>query len=161
MKIYTGQTLIVISGDGHGAGKTTLARTFGVPVFSQADAIRVELSQIYPDVDWFDKSPEGKSRPFDGSGLTVRDILIQHGQARCTTDPQYWARQCLEIIQSKPHPVVVVDDIRKLVELSFFREKVGKENLTHFHVSYDGATPEPHFDNQLLRDVAQYLVVRR
>lgn len=158
---YLGVELLLISGDGHGAGKTTFARSLGHPVYSQADAIRYELAGIYPDTNWFDKSPEGKSAPFDNSGLTVRDILIQHGQNQCSNDPEYWARKCLNSIQQKPNRIVVIDDVRKLVELSYFRRTVGKELVTHLHVSYVGASLEPHFDNQLLKDVADYIVVRR
>ncbi|MBX9702806.1 MAG: hypothetical protein K2X39_01505 [Silvanigrellaceae bacterium] len=55
--------IIFISGDGHGAGKTYLARSLvngEHQIFSIANLIRGELVKEYPKYDWYNKNPEFK-----------------------------------------------------------------------------------------------------
>lgn len=157
--------VLIISADGLGAGKTTLAARLGGAKFSFADSIRHEMREVMPDVNWFDKSQAGKLAVVRGTGgKTVRDLLIQVGQERRAENPNYWVEKTAYLIQkfladwdSRHVPPVVVDDLRFLNELAYFRDIFG-DDLTHIHVSSPGATPEPQYQNVELAAVADYTV---
>ena len=88
--------ILAISGDGIGAGKTTLANRLAPgKVRSLAAAMRTELEALYPAYDWFNKTQEYKAntlvKEFDNK--TVRQVLIEYGQTRCDKDSLYWVRK--------------------------------------------------------------------
>lgn len=157
--------LILISGDGIGAGKTTLAKKLAPVTISLSNGIRIELNNEYPTLPWDSRSQEEKDQPrIELSGLTIRDLLIEKGQSRCYLEPEYWARRAGDRIQEtfiEGSRIVSVDDIRKLMEIGYLRERFHQWNVTHFHVSFSGATHEPQFENQQLHDVADYVIVRK
>lgn len=154
---------ILISGSGIGAGKTTLARKFpGASVMSLAGALRDDLAELHPDVNWHDRSQEYKnSRPESLGGLSVREKLVQFGQERCFLEKTYWPRRLMERMSwgAWPSHTFVVDDLRKTVELDYFRQQ-GKSVL-HLHIHHETAIPEPQYDSDALFDVADYVIMRR
>ena len=57
--------LIMISGDGQGAGKTFLALKMTdnkSQIFSIANLIRAQLQKKYPEYDWYNREPEYKMK---------------------------------------------------------------------------------------------------
>lgn len=164
--------IITLSANGHGAGKTTLAEKLCLGeesfIFSIADAVRMEMQEKYPHVDFFDKSPEGKIKLVPETGSTVRQLLILHGQLMSAADPNYWIDKAIQEIDriqrkyilSNDRPItIVVDDMRKSVELAALRRHYGTR-LLHLHLMYPGAVPEPHFDAPQLEKLADYIVLR-
>jgi hypothetical protein len=154
---------ILISGSGIGAGKTYLSRKFaGLPRVSLAQALRDDLYSLHPEIDWNNRSQEYKnSSPPSLGGITVRQRMIDWGQQRCDNEPAYWPRRLMEQLTNTtyPHATFVVDDLRKVVELDYFRGH-GKSVL-HFHVYHDGAVREPQYDGDQLLELADYAIMRR
>lgn len=153
--------VILISGDGVGAGKTTLARRFGT-VLSLAGALRDELTAIYPNYDWFNRTQEYKELtlvPEWGESATVRQVLIEHGQGKCAADPLHYARILVDRVKrmsGMAGGVVAVDDLRKLIELDHFRAEL--LDVVHLHLICPSAQPEAHFQNDELRARADYYI---
>ena len=154
---------ILLSGSGIGAGKTTLARKFaGIPTLSLAGALRQDLYDIYPTVEWNNRTQEYKaSRPAELAGLSVREMLVKFGQDRCNQDPVYWPKRLMTQVSQTAYGnfTAVVDDLRKVIELDYFRHH-GK-SVVHFHIHHETATPEPQYDSDWLFDVADYVLMRR
>lgn len=162
--------LILISGDGIGAGKTTLAnRLVGKEkTISLAGALRAELSSRYPLTDWWDKSQEGKNRLVRDPGVwylrPVREAMLRHGQQQCLDHgADYWARQLanhiLQLKEINPYNTFAVDDLRRLVEVNVLRGIPGV-NVSHLHVSWASAIYEPEFENAALKGLADYIIER-
>jgi hypothetical protein len=126
-------------------------------VRSLAWALRNELMQVYPNYDWHNKTQDYKDNTVvaEAGGRTVRDVMIQYGQDRCLEDPLYWAKRLIENIKANPAPVIAVDDLRKGVELSYFKGAFPGQ-VTHEHLVTPTAIPEPEFENELLRKYADY-----
>lgn len=153
--------LIVISGDGSGAGKTTLARRLSPVIHSFAAELRLELAKSMPTYDWYAKDQAYKDghTVAEYDGLTVRQVMVKFGQSRCVGDEAYWARRLLASLAHEPFPTVAVDDLRKTCELDALRSVYGGR-LTHFHVQFPGAVHEPQYENHLLAARADYLIIR-
>lgn len=161
--------IILVSGSGIGAGKSTLARKLvgagaGL-VVSLGDGIREELSIDYPEIDWYNKSQSHKDTPVQGTDMTVRDHLIQRGQERCVTSPTHWVDHLFWRLTTSPiftnTSTIVVDDLRKVVELKEFRRRTSTwNNCLHFHIEYPSAIYEPQYDGEQLRELADYVVTR-
>lgn len=160
MKIY------LISADGYGAGKSTLAKKLGDEVWSIAGALREDLSRQYPQYKWFSKDQEYKETTkihgYHNNRMSMRDVLVEYGQKECARDPLVWVRKLADrLAQSATiasgSKIFVVDDVRKLCELEYLRAKFGPL-VTHFHIVSTTATPEPHFENDELRQKADYRV---
>lgn len=163
--------LLLISGDGIGAGKTTLARRMvgQSNVIGLAGALRDELFQLYPNTSWWDKSQEGKNKLVQGKGqyegMTVRASLIHHGQHQCTTlGLDYWAQRLKESIidmreNESEQTILAIDDVRKVVELEVLRN-IPHVETTHIHVRWAGAIYEPEFENAELSLRADYIIHR-
>lgn len=152
--------LVLISGDGTGAGKTTLARKMSTKIVSLADAIRMELTEEYPEVDFWDKSQAAKNK-LVSEHLTVRDLLKARGQERRNDDPDYWIKALATYIKThaKADDVYAIDDIRFINEVSYFKKTF--EEVTHVHVCDSRAVYEPEFDNNLLWSIADYTILRK
>lgn len=160
MKLY------LISADGYGAGKSTLARKLGDEVWSIAGSLREDLSRQYPAYKWFSKDQDYKDktrvREYGDGRKTVRGVLVEYGQARASIDPVVWVRamadrltESVKILSGSK--IFVVDDVRKVCEIDHLRSRF-HGLVTHFHVVSKSATAEPEFDNDALRQKADYLV---
>jgi hypothetical protein len=148
--------IILISANGIGAGKTTLANLFNAPVLSLADGIRNELAQIYPQHRSLIMSKkQGDKDIILPSGKSVRGELIQLGESRRQNDSSYWCRLTGKDIAKMNSDTVVIDDIRKMVELSWFQ--LHYANVIHFHLKYRDALDEGYDD---LERYADYVVER-
>lgn len=155
--------IILISGDGIGAGKTTLAERLGWRL-SLAQGIREDLEARYPSIPWHSTDQETKSQRFEElGGRTMREVMIQYGQERCAQVPDYWVERWSFYADAamllSGIGAAVVDDLRKIVELESFRRRYGAF-VTHLHVEYPGAIPEPQYDNEQLKARADYIIRR-
>jgi hypothetical protein len=158
--------IVVISGDGSGAGKTTLAETLGgntSSIWSLAGTMRMQLQQKYPDYDWFNTTQKHKETTIVDDyrrGYTMREAMLEYGSERCKFDKNYWVARLVDRLQRSSSilggPAVYVDDLRKVDELNFFKMKF--PDVLHFHVECDTAKPEPMFDNPMLKNLADYVV---
>lgn len=151
--------LVIISSDGIGAGKTTLAHKLSPNVYSLADRIRDELNTEFPFADFFDKSQAGKQVVVK-DGKTVRDMLIERGMEKRAADPDHWVKSLVNLISvgDNSTDVVVVDDIRFVNEVVYFREHC--REVTHIHLCYKNAVHEPQYENAQLLGIADYTVTR-
>jgi hypothetical protein len=151
--------LILISGAGYGSGKSSYARrllTFvhkGVSV-SLAGGIRAELSAQYPHYNWWAQDQEGKQVLVKETSMTIREMLIKHGQTQCLVK-----RVALTALFND-NKTVVIDDVRKLVELDFFKSKCEELQvpILHHHVVGPKAVAEPQYNNEELKALAEYVV---
>lgn len=153
----------MISGDGIGAGKTTLARSLGDQVWSLAGALRDELALLYPNYDWHNRTQAYKEKTIvkEADYRSVRQVLIEHGQAQCERDPVHYVRQIVDKLKGVSRIAsgtsrVAVDDLRKVIELEYFREHL--PNVVHYHIVNPDAIPEKHFQNEELKLRADYLI---
>lgn len=160
MKVY------LISGDGFGAGKSTLARKLGDEVWSIAGALREDLKRQYPNYDWFNKDGDYKKstrvREYGDGRKYLRDVMIEYGQAKCDIVPTYWVSQLADRLTSsmKIHSgarIFAIDDVRKMCELDLLKSRF-HGLVTHFHLATESAGPEPQYENGFLREKADYLV---
>ncbi len=154
--------ILAFSGDGSGAGKTTLATLLaGTHVCSFAGALREELCRIYPNYAWWNKSQDYKDNTVVTEvGKSVRQVLLEYGQSRVKGDTEYWARQLGDHLEGLRHIVmgatrVAVDDVRKLIEIDYLKKRF--PNVVHFHVCSVRAQAEP-FENAALRARADYTI---
>ena len=87
--------IIFISGDGHGAGKTYLARKLADSsnqIYSIANTIRFEIAQQYKKYDWYNKSPHYKDHTIvKETNKTIREMLDTYGREKKATKKLYWA----------------------------------------------------------------------
>jgi hypothetical protein len=157
--------IILISANGYGAGKTTLASRFSGVRTSLAYSVRKELASVYPEFsraifslkleDKFSRLPSGK---------TVRQELVELGQSRCKENEVHWCEKWQQnnLSDSSLDVTLIVDDLRKLVELSWFR--LHYQDVTHFHLKFSGALAEKNpdgtdaFDD--LEEYADYVIHR-
>ena len=172
--------IIGVSGDGIGAGKSSFCKKLTNEVWSLAGALRDELKRVCPEYDWFNKSQEYKTQPFTHSSRlldklgcttledlprmrTVRDAMIVYGQFKCEQEGEnYWVRELSSKLDQRLHIMdgcrtIGIDDVRKVVEIEYLREKYHRDFL-HFHIVTDSAIPEAQFDNAALSKVADYHV---
>lgn len=160
--------LILISGDGIGAGKTTLAkslagetalgRSSGMEVVSLAGAIREDLKKEFPQYDWFNRTQAYKDTVMPETGSTIRQKMVDYGQGLCEINPTHWVDRLFRQLELKVSTgVFIVDDLRKLIELDRFRQLA---DVCHIHISFSGSIPEPQYDAVGLRKRADYIVYR-
>ena len=161
--------LILISGNGIGAGKTTLADQLSDHRMSHATELRHMMCAEFPEVDWYDTTQEGKLRPINKpNGTTVREALIGYGQGKCAADQVVWARTLGDRLDEDwvntkfgvyLIGTVAVDDLRKVCELEHLRSRF--PDLVHVHLKYAAAIPEPQYDADELEALANYVITRR
>lgn len=152
--------LILVSGNGIGAGKTTLANRLGVRM-SLADQLRAELQTTYPQYDWYNRSQTYKSDTpvHEWQGASVREVMVRYGQSKCVESPTYWADRLVDQLlplADNPTLVVAVDDVRKLCEVDALRAAF--PGAVHFHIQSPRATHEPEFQNDDLAARADFIV---
>jgi hypothetical protein len=161
--------LIMISGDGQGAGRTFLARKMTdnqAQIFSIVNVIRAQLQRKYPHYDWFNKEPQYKSKTMVAStGKTILQHLDELGRGEKQKDPLIWAKHLVDILKyardNEGHETVVLDDIRFVDEYQYIKKCLHTENIVHFHVACEKAKPEPLYENEKLRLLADYIVMRQ
>ena len=159
--------LILISGDGHGAGKTFFARKLASEsrqMFSIANLIRAELQHNYPMYDWYNKDPQIKiNTVVKETGQTVHKMLDELGRAKRKKNPLVWAVQLAELLDYSKTKLglsqAVVDDVRFLDEYHYLKTCAKHDHFTHFHISNPRARPEPFYENEELWKLADYIVL--
>ncbi|MES2615201.1 MAG: hypothetical protein V4591_07295 [Bdellovibrionota bacterium] len=158
--------IVFISGDGHGAGKTYLARKFtngSHQIFSIANTIRFEISQKYKNYAWYNKSPEYKDNTIvKETNKTIREMLDEFGRNKKAKKKLYWAIALANsLIYAKENDkldIVVIDDLRFVDEMRYIKDRFPHDTSCHFHVINPKAVPEPHYENERLRKLADYFV---
>jgi hypothetical protein len=157
--------IFAISGDGIGAGKTTLAKMIAEPVWSLAGQLRRDLSLQLPDYNWENRSQDykDKTRVHERQGKTVRQVMVEYGQSKSSIDPHYWVQSLCDRIGGAnaplQPPIIAIDDVRKVAEIEHIRGRFPGQ-VIHLHVEWDGAIYEPEFDNAGLKAVADYIIRR-
>lgn len=155
--------VILISGDGAGAGKTFAASRFADETYSLASQIRRELKQLYPAYDWHNKTQGYKehTRVPEQGGKTLRAVMLEYGQQKCAIDPLHWAKLLAEGLESVRHIAdgkkrIAIDDVRKICELDYLGSRF--PGFLHIHVTNVDAEYEPLFDAERLAQRAHYRV---
>lgn len=155
----------LISGDGIGAGETRLSKLIAHDTWSFANAMRQELTYRYPNYNWYNKTQEYKDRVIVEewpTTATVRQVMLEYGQSRCKDDPGYWAHKMVDYLKGRYFiadgvSIIGIDDCRKICEREIIMNAFpGK--VTHFHIENDRAIKEPEFENEKLKEVANYIV---
>lgn len=165
-------TIYLISGNGQGAGKTTLANRLVGPAatYAIADVMRKELAKLYSDYDWFNRVqdykdntrvteylPLSRSTPF--KTFSLRQVMQDYGEEKCKGDSTFWAKKLVARLVTEPGlSVIAIDDVRKVGELETLKQAF--PNTYHFHVKFPGAVAEPQYDGDALEAMADYVVSR-
>jgi hypothetical protein len=156
--------ILVISGDGIAAGKTTLANKLGDEVWSLAGALRAELAYDYPDYNWENRSQEYKAttRILECGKKSMREVMVERGQVRCSQDPIYWVRKLADKLEAvlkmaTNQKTIAIDDARKVSEIEHLKSRFPNQVL-HIHVINSNATHEPEFENGRLCEIADYRI---
>lgn len=160
--------IILISGDGHGAGKTFLARKLTdsqQQIFSIVNLIRRELAKKYPSYDWYNKDPAFKLGTIvKETGKSVHQMLDTTGRERKVKDPLFWAKGLVDLLKyardSDKLDTIVVDDVRFVDECDHLRSVFATENILHLHVVNPKASLEPSYQNALLKAQADFHISR-
>jgi len=165
--------LFVVSGDGIGAGKSTFCKRMCDETWSLAGALRQDLRRNFPAYDWFNKDQAYKNTDFRevekletllglniARRMTIRDVLILYGQVKCSNDPVYWVRELCSVLIPRVQladgvDIIGIDDLRKVCELEYFKATFPRD-LVHFHIISSQAIEEPEFENQKLKQLADY-----
>ena len=156
----SGPVIFAISGSGNRAGKTTFARSLSSNVFSLANALRDDLVIELPQYDWYNKDGVYKDTTIVTEyGVSMREVMIKYGQEKCANDANYWSNKLCGIIQADPRlmSTVAIDDVRKLSELDVLRKHFN-DKVVHYHVTSVSSLAEPHFENDQLAAVADYII---
>lgn len=125
-----------------GSGKSTLARSvvgelenrgYDATILSFADTIKAEVLELYGLVK---HDPGG------------REALIEHGESKRDTDPDYWVNDLVHRARELEGHVIVVDDLRRpneflaLRRLGFYLCRVKTEpKLREWRLSSQGLDP--------------------
>lgn len=160
--------IYLISGDGRGAGKSTLARNLAGEenVYSLAGKIREELKTKYPQYDWHSKDQAVKDGTMisEWGSVSMREVMVRYGQAKCEEVPTYWVDRLTDLLELDGYSVFdtfpgAIDDIRKPLEAVAIRAWADMRQVPvlHIHVVNPLADDEP-FANGELRGMADYLV---
>lgn len=158
--------IFLFSGSGNGSGKSTCAKKLTQDVWSLANAIRDELTYKYPNYNFYNKSQEYKNttiiEEYGNGRMTMREVMVAHGQLPCKTNPTFWADKLVSYLQARHFiadgvGIIGVDDIRKLCELEAVKRAFPTQ-VTHFHLLTPTAVTEPEFQNDELAKVADYVI---
>lgn len=160
--------IIAVSGSGIGAGKTTLARKLSREVWSLAGSMRAELQKIYPDYNWFNKDQDYKAntkiKEYKNGQYSMRGVLLEYGQEKCRVNDTYWVEKLSSTVKNLDRvasgiTTIAIDDLRKLCEISYLRENFS--DVIHVHIDFPGAVSEKEFENEALKQCADYVVSRK
>lgn len=110
-------TIILISSNGYGAGKTYLAELVGGVRAPLAYGVRRELTHMFPEFRHLIHSPSQEDKSFVlPSGKTVRQELLELGQLRCEDNKTNVASVYLRA-GILPQPMETVQDgLQNMVE---------------------------------------------
>lgn len=158
--------IIFISGDGQGAGRTYLARKLANDsnqIFSIASTIRFEISKLFKKYDWYNKSPEYKQNTIvKETNRTIGEMLDLYGRDKKSKNTLYWAIALANDLQyAKEHykiDLAIIDDLRFVDEMNYIKSRFSHDKTCHFHVVNPHCTPEPHYENDILKKMADYLI---
>lgn len=161
--------IIFISGDGHGAGKTYLAKKIASEthqIFSIANMIRKELEKEYPKYDWYNKLPRFKEKTVvKETGKTVYEMLDNRGKEKKNKNHLYWAQQITDILlysrDTLKLNIAVIDDVRFVDEYEYIKKQFQQEHITHIHVINPKSKPEPTYENDKLKNIADYHIISK
>ena len=161
--------IIFLSGDGHGAGKTYLAKKIASDahqIFSIANVIRQELAKEYPKYDWYNKTPRYKDYTVvNETAKTIHNMLDEKGNEKKSKNKIYWAKQLVDLLNYNKDTLkldlAIIDDIRFVDEYEFIKRSFQKEHITHIHVINPHAKPEPLYENAKLKDLADYHIISK
>lgn len=109
-------TFIVLNGPS-GIGKTTLAQSLPIPKFSFGSLLREDTEKYFNL-----KRPDNERVPGWYNALSFKDAMIEVGSSTSLTDPYRYCRQARECFKTLKPSMVVIDDCRKLIELSTILE---------------------------------------
>lgn len=161
--------IIFISGDGHGAGKTFLAKKIANDkhqIFSIANFIRKELSIEFPKYDWYNKNPRYKDYTIVlETGKTIHQMLNEKGLEKKSKNNIHWAKQLIDLLKYNKEKLqlelAIIDDIRFVDEYEFIKRYFQQENITHFHIINPHAKQELLFENDKLKALADYHIIAK
>lgn len=157
--------IILFSGDGQGAGKTTASKILCQDTISFASAIRQELTYKYPAYNWYNKTQSYKDTTIIKEWpvkATMRQVLYEYGQVPCKQNPSYWAEKVVDYLKNRHFiadgvSILGIDDCRKMCEKeTMLKAFPGK--IYHIHVDNPDAVREPEFENEQLRATADYII---
>jgi|ERR1041385_2162370 hypothetical protein len=120
--------IIAISGKRE-SGKSSLAKflePYGYTRVSLADPLKDMCKELYglheDQVRGCLKESPTQYRRLDGSFYTPRDILIREGCLKRSIDPDFWCKKLEDRIASVNNNKLVIDDIRFLNEIAYFKK---------------------------------------
>ena len=157
--------LFLFSGSGRGAGKSSASRKLADITISIADSMRKELSDLYPNYEWFNKRQDYKDNTrvleYEDGTRMLRDVMVHYGQQQCKNNSTYWVDRAIQDVKSLVvceglDVTVAIDDLRKMCEIHAFRTNF--PDLVHFHLDTppEYAIVELEFENDELAKVADY-----
>lgn len=139
--------VIAICADGHGAGKSTLARFIldvvlkcckkPACVFSFADVLKTGV-EFMTDLQFSEFDKDAPREDFNGK--SIRDLLIAVGTAvRETVGDNYFAKRVIEDIKEHADGfdcAYIIDDLRFPFELKALKEAFGDALITVYLESF-------------------------
>lgn len=99
-----------------------LLQQYGYRRMAFADALKDEASAMFGIERKLMDCPEGKASLHAQSGITVREVLIQHGEHRRNQDLDYWVNKILPSLGTSD---VVITDWRFPHEYASLRDRFG------------------------------------
>ncbi len=124
------KTIILLSGwmqSGKDTVGEVLVTKYDFKRYAYADALKDELSNLLQiDRQLFD-TIEGKNKLLQGK--TIRQHLIDYGQARRKSDSLYWVKIVCKLITQEHNSRIVITDCRMLNEIEHIIETFGKNQV--------------------------------
>ena len=153
--------IILISGSGIGAGKTTLAKILRDKhngfILSFAYIAKEHLAAQFKNELFLSPRQEDKNILIDG--VSVRQHIINYCVEKKKNDPAFFARNMVQLIHesTSKYTTIIIDDMRYAVELHAIKKHFDYQGVRHIHVDNFLATPEPETDEKLLRNQADMI----
>jgi hypothetical protein len=117
------------------SGKNTigdwLEANYGFRQYAFADSLKQHVSQKYGFPFVWTQTQEGKKEQVSGTNKTVRDLLIEEGQAiRAKTSPGFFAELVMNKIRTDNTQRCVITDWRLPEELSTIEKQLQLDPIT-------------------------------